>query len=156
MLCGSCLTNGYWKKPAKTAGVLLPADSGSAEERMCRTGDWVEMDGAGILSFLGRRDDMVKRRGYRIELGEIEAILSAHPDVVEVAVIAVGEDDRVDLIKAIAVKRPDCSLDTNELEETCRTHLSPFMIPDRFEVRSRLPYTATGKVDKVRLRRECS
>ena len=151
---GPSLMDGYWKRPAETAEVLVPADSGFAEDRVCRTGDWVEMDASGILSFLGRGDEMVKRRGYRIELGEIEAILSAHPDVFEVAVIAVGEDDVVDSIKAIVVKRPDCSLETNELEEACRTHLSPFMIPDSFEFRTRLPYTATGKVDKTRLRRE--
>ncbi len=156
MVRGPCLMNGYWKRPAQTAEVLLPADSGCAGERTCRTGDWVEMDEDGILSFLGRRDEMVKRRGYRIELGEIEATLSAHPDVVEVAVIAIGEDDVVDSIRAIVVKRPDCSLETNELEEICRTHLPPFMIPNRLEVRSRLPYTTTGKVDKARLRRECS
>ena len=156
MVSGPGLMNGYWNRPAKTAEVLLPTDSGSAERRTCRTGDWVEMDGAGVMSFLGHRDEMVKRRGYRIELGEIEAILSAHPDVVEVAVIAVGEDDLVESIVAIVVNRPGCSLETNELDEACRTHLPPFMIPDRFEVRGRLPYTATGKVDKARLRRECS
>ncbi len=153
---GPCLMSGYWKRPAQTAEVLLPADSGHAEERVCRTGDWVEMDETGCLSFLGRRDEMVKRRGYRIELGEIEATLSAHPDVVEVAVIAVGESGVVNSIMAIVVKRPDCSLETKELEEACRAYLPSFMIPDRFEFRRHLPYTATGKVDKARLRRESS
>ncbi len=151
---GPCLMSGYWKRPAKTAEVLLPADSGRAEERVCRTGDWVKVDATGCLSFLGRRDEMVKRRGYRIELGEIESTLSAHPDVVEVAVIAVGEDDLLALIKAIVVKRTDCSLEIKELEEACRTYLPPFMIPDCFEFRNRLPHTATGKVDKARLRGE--
>ena len=153
---GPCLMSGYWDTPAKTAEVLLPTDSGGAGERVCRTGDWVEMDETGCLSFLGRRDEMVKRRGYRIELGEIEATLSAHPDVVEVAVIAIGEDEVVDSITAIVVKRPNCPLETRELEEACRTDLPPFMIPDRFEFRRRLPYTATGKVDKAMLRRESS
>ncbi len=151
---GPSLMSGYWKRPAETAEVLLPADSGRAEDRVCRTGDWVEMDETGCLSFLGRRDEMVKRRGYRIELGEIEAALGAHPDVVEVAVIAVGEADLLDSIKAIVVKRPDCSMEIKELEEACRIYLPPFMIPDRFEFRNRLPHTATGKIDKARLRRE--
>ena len=114
------------------------------------------MDETGCLSFLGRRDERVKRRGYRIELGEIEATLSAHPDVVEVAVIAVGESGVVNSIMAIIVKRPDCSLETKELEEACRAYLPSFMVPDRFEFRRHLPYTATGKVDKARLRRESS
>jgi len=153
---GPSLMDGYWKRPAKTAEVLVPADSGCTGDRVYRTGDWAEMDATGILSFLGRRDEMVKRRGYRIELGELEAILSAHPDVFEVAVIAVGEDDVVDSIRAIVVRRPDCSLETNKLEEACRDHLPPFMIPDCFEFRNHLPHTATGKVDKARLRRECS
>ena len=65
-------------------------------------------------------------------------------------------DSLVESIVALVVNRPGCSLEINELDEACRAHLPPFMIPDRFEVRGRLPYTATGKVDKARLRRECS
>ena len=77
-----------------------------------RTGDLTARDEEGLWHFFGRRDSQIKSRGYRIELGEIEANLSAHPSIVECAVVAVPDEAYGNRIKAYVVTRKAVSATT--------------------------------------------
>src|SRR5438552_2447962 len=90
-IAGPSVLQGYWDLPENTAKAFLP----ERETQWYRTGDIVVELPDGNYKFLGRRDRMIKKRGYRIELGEIEAALYRHPEIREVAVLALPDDEGV-------------------------------------------------------------
>jgi amino acid adenylation domain-containing protein len=158
---GTGLMTGYWDLPEKTAQVLVPFTLHHAlgSEMIYRTGDLVKQAPDGNYIFLGRRDRMIKSRGYRIELGEIESVLYSHPALTEVAVIPIPDNEISNRIKAFVVTHSDNKA-TEEiptiqtLKSFCAERLPKYMVPDLFEIRSALPQTSTGKIDKVQLSQE--
>jgi amino acid adenylation domain-containing protein len=114
------------------------------------TGDLVRESPSGELSFVGRRDHMVKVRGHRIELGEVEAALATHPDLDEVAVAVEGEGMAARLVAYVTLTdaaRPSLIA----LKQHCATRLPPYMIVHALRVLDTLPRTSTGKIDRRRL-----
>jgi amino acid adenylation domain-containing protein len=148
---GPGIMTGYWGDAAKTASVLVPNPLQPAyDERVCRTGDLVTLDPAtGDYLYLGRRDHMVKVRGYRVELGEIEAILYRHPMVAEAAVVAVSDGDGGNRLVAFVAGEPAPS--EADLLRHCGEHLPKYMVPESVVLRSTLPKTSTGKIDRPAL-----
>lgn len=117
--------------------------------RLYATGDIARVNEAGLVEFLGRRDQQVKIRGHRIEIGEIESLLERHPGVSR-GVVVVRAGDLPELVAHVVPANgaiPD--------EATLRRHLAAAlpeaMIPSRVEVVSELPHTPNGKVDRVAL-----
>ncbi|MFQ5741398.1 MAG: amino acid adenylation domain-containing protein [Acidobacteriota bacterium] len=153
---GSSLMKGYWGLPKKTSEVLTSVKNapGAAGGMAYRTGDLVKQLEDGNYVFVGRRDEMVKSRGYRIELGEIEAVLCSHPEVREVAVLAVPDEQIGNALKVIVVRLEDSNLDRAEVENWCARWLPRYMIPTLIGFRDDLPRTSTGKVDKLGLLKE--
>src|SRR5207244_370661 len=95
-ISGDGVARGYLGRAELTAEKFLPDQfSNKPGARMYKTGDLARYLPDGNIEFLGRIDHQVKIRGFRIELGEIETILSEHPGVREVVVLA-REDDRGD------------------------------------------------------------
>ncbi len=117
-------------------------------ERLYRTGDLARLGPDGTLEFLGRIDGQVKIRGFRIELGEIEAVLSRHPAVREVVVVA-REDAPGDrrLVAYVACRRED-QAGAGELRAFLTLTLPEFMVPAAFVLLPSLPRLPNGKLDR--------
>ena len=120
-----------------------------------RTGDKYYQDADGYFWYAGRSDDMLKVSGQWVSPVEIEAALSAHPAVREAAVI--GREDAERLIKPMAfvVLEPDAAGDeksARELQDFVASKLAPFKKPRWLEFVSELPKTATGKIQRFKLR----
>lgn len=115
-----------------------------------RTGDRACLNDAGLLEFLGRRDQMVKVRGHRIELGEIEATLQRHPAIREAAVAVAGTGRHARLI-AVLVARGDSRPSLLAIKRQCAENLPRYMIVDRVQWCPALPRTGNGKLDRRRL-----
>ena len=101
-----------------------------------------------------RARDFVKSMGNRVSPKEIEDVIAELPDVVEVAVFGVPDDLFGEAIKAVVVSRAGEAEALEAVRAHCLKRLPNFKIPRHVEARASLPKTATGKVDKVRLRNE--
>ena len=139
--------------PQETQKVLAPHPflASACGEKTYRTGDLVKQDRDGDYLFVGRRDHMIKSRGYRIELGEIETVLYSHPKVVEVAVIALPDEEAGNTIMAVVATGDGSGTAPSELKRFCSERLPKYMVPDAIETRLSLPKTSTGKIDRTSL-----
>jgi amino acid adenylation domain-containing protein len=147
---GPAVTSGYWRLPERNA-IAFHRDADGRS--WYKTGDLVYEEEDGNLTFVGRRDRMVKKRGYRIELGEIEAGLYQHPEIREVGVIAVSDAlDDVKIKAFYSTKDAERKLSMIALKAFCAKRLPGYMIPDLFVHRPGLPLTSTGKTDYQGLR----
>jgi len=137
----------YWKKPEKTKATFLG--------QWTKTGDKYIKNSDGIYKYCGRADDMMKVSGQYVSPFEIEEALQSHKDVLEVAVV--GKEDKDKLIKPKAfIVLNNNSNNTNlekELTDYVKKNLTPFKYPRWYEFVTSLPKTATGKIQRFKLRR---
>jgi acetyl-CoA synthetase len=119
-----------------------------------RTGDVVQRDSEGYLTFVGRADDVFKASDYRISPFEVESALIEHPDVVECAVVPCPDPVRTALVKAFVTLRPGAAA-TRETALSIFQHsrkvLAPYKRVRRLEFMD-LPKTISGKIRRVQLR----
>ena len=121
-----------------------------------RTGDKYVVDEEGYYRYCGRTDDMLKVGGQWVSPFEVESALLGHPDVLEAAVVA-AEDER-GLVKPKAFVVPRAGVEPDDglaaaLQEFVKDRLAPFKYPRWIEFAGDLPKTATGKIQRFRLRR---
>jgi len=119
------------------------------------TGDSFLQDDEGYFHFAARSDDMIISSGYNIAGPEVEAALLAHPDVAECAVIGVADEARGQIVQAHVVLRPGVEPSGEEvlrLQEHVKGTIAPFKYPRSIVFIDELPKTATGKVQRFRLR----
>jgi benzoate-CoA ligase len=122
-----------------------------------RSGDKYVEDDNGYLVYCGRRDDMMKVSGMYVSPFEVEGALQSHPEVLEAAVVGWPDDDALIKPKAFVVlKSPDSAGDicARALQDHCRQKLAPYKYPRWIEFRAELPKTATGKIQRFKLRAE--
>ena len=122
-----------------------------------RSGDKYVEDEQGYFVYCGRRDDMLKVSGIYVSPFEVEAALQSHPEVLEVAVVGWPDDDALIKPKAFVVlKSPEKASDElkRTLQDYCRQKLAVFKYPRWLEFRTELPKTATGKIQRFKLRAE--
>jgi benzoate-CoA ligase len=139
----------YWNNREQSRATFLGA--------WTRSGDKYVQDDAGYYVYCGRRDDMLKVGGIYVSPFEVEGTLQSHPDVLEAAVVAWPDED--DLIKPkafVVLKSAGAACDTLALalQEHCKQKLAPYKYPRWIEFRSDLPKTATGKIQRFKLRSE--
>jgi benzoate-CoA ligase family protein len=124
-----------------------------------RSGDKYVEDDNGYFVYCGRRDDMLKVSGMYVSPFEVEGVLQSHPDVLEAAVVGWPDDDRLVKPKAFVVlKAPDKASDAfaRTLQDHCKQKLAAYKYPRWLEFRAELPKTATGKIQRFRLRAEAA
>lgn len=141
---------GYWNNPEKTNFVFIDFPN---KGRVYKTGDLVKLLSDGNYEFIGRKDFQVKVMGHRIELGDIESALYSLPYVQEAGVIAVGvvETGGTKIIAFVNTKESKLA---SEIKTDLASILPDYMIPHTIELRSSLPRTSTGKVDRTKLKDE--
>jgi benzoate-CoA ligase len=122
-----------------------------------RCGDKYIEDADGFYICCGRADDMLKVSGMYVSPFEVEAALMSHPDVLEAAVVGWGDEQKLVKPKAFVVlKSADKANDAliRTLQEHVKAKLAPFKYPRWIEFRAELPKTATGKIQRFKLRAE--
>jgi benzoate-CoA ligase family protein len=122
-----------------------------------RSGDKYVEDENGYFVYCGRRDDMLKVSGMYVSPFEVEGVLQSHPDVLEAAVVGWPDVDKLIKPKAFVVlKSPDkaCDAFALVLQDECRKKLAVYKYPRWIEFRTELPKTATGKIQRFKLRAE--
>ena len=116
------------------------------------TGDKYTQDSDGYYVYCGRSDDMIKAGGQWVAPAEVEAALIAHPAVLEAAVVAQKDENQLDKPKAYVVLKPGAKAAPEELQRFCKDRLAPFKYPRWIEFLEALPKTATGKIQRFKLR----
>ena len=134
---------GYWNQPEETAKAL--------EGGWFHTGDGGNLDGAHTV-ISDRKKDVIISGGENVSSIEVEDCLYQHPAVAEVAVIGVPDDKWGETVKALLVLKPGESAEESEVIEFCRARMAHYKCPTSIEIRDALPRTATGKLQKFKLR----
>jgi benzoate-CoA ligase family protein len=143
---GDTMATGYWCATEATRSVFHGA-------RM-RTGDMYVRSDDGYYTYLGRSDDMLRVGGEWVSPAEVEAVLIGDETVLEAAVVGERDDLGVQRPIAFVVARPGASIDVGALDARCRSSLAGFKRPRAYSVLDALPKTATGKVQRFKLRRD--
>lgn len=144
---GESVAARYWNKPQKTAQTM--------RDGWLHTGDSCYRDEDGFYFFCGRDDDMMKVGGIWVSPLEIESALADHPAVIEAAVAAWPDEDGLDKPKAFVVlhtRRAAGEELRAELAGFVKQRLAPFKYPRWIEFLDELPKTASGKIQRFRLR----
>lgn len=121
------------------------------------TGDSYKLDSDGYFWYQARTDDMIISGGYNIAGPEVENVLLEHAAVLECAVIGEPDEERGHVVKAVIVLKPETPPDDSlkkELQDFVKARIAPYKYPRRVEFASALPRTATGKLQRYRLREE--
>ena len=117
-----------------------------------RTGDVAELRDDGYIRLVDRTKDLVKSGGEWISSMELENELMAHPDVLEAAVIAIPDEKWSERPCACVVRRPESSLEAEDVREFLRARVAKWWVPERVEFIDEVPKTSVGKFDKKILR----
>ncbi len=135
-----CMT-GYWQMDEQTAA----AQAGG----WFHTGDGGLLED-GYLTIVDRKKDVIVTGGENVSSIEVEDVLLSHPSVREAAVIGIPDQKWGELVTALIVA--DQAVDEAELLQHCRERLAGYKCPKRIEIRESLERTATGKLQKFKLR----
>jgi benzoate-CoA ligase len=134
----------YWGNPEKSADTF--------REGWTKSGDKYSCDAEGYYTYAGRSDDMLKVSGIYVSPFEVEATLMQHPAVLEAAVIGKEDADGLTKTKAYVVLKSGQSVTDEELKAFVKERLAPYKYPRFIEFVDELPKTATGKIQRFRLR----
>lgn len=137
----------YWNNRAKSRATFMGD--------WTRSGDKYTVDAAGYYTYSGRTDDMLKVGGIYVSPFEVEGALLTHPDVLEAAVIGQPDEDQLIKPKAYIVTKAGVTANAalaERLQQHVKSKLAPYKYPRWVEFASELPKTATGKIQRFKLR----
>ena len=135
---------GYWEQPDATAAAIV--------DGWFHTGDGGYLDDDGYYMITDRKKDVIISGGENVSSIEVEDAMFSHPAVAEVAVIGVPHPKWGETVKALVVLAPGASATPEELIEHCRDRIAHYKCPTSVETRDELARTATGKLQKFKLR----
>ena len=134
----------YWNNRAKTKATFAG--------EWTRSGDKYTRDADGYYTYGGRSDDMLKVGGIYVSPFEVEACLMTHAAVLEAAVIGVADQEGLVKPKAYVVLKPGQQASAEDLQAHVKTRLAPYKYPRWIAFVPELPKTATGKIQRFKLR----
>ena len=147
LIRGPTAAMAYWSNRARSRTTFLG--------EWTRSGDKYQRDAAGYYVYCGRNDDMLKVGGIWVSPAEVEAAIITHPAVLEAAVVAWEDQDRLVKPKAFVVLRQAQSGGARlaeEIQEHVKQRLAHYKYPRQVEFIAELPKTATGKIQRFKLR----
>jgi benzoate-CoA ligase len=135
----------YWGNREKTRDTFQGGWTKSGDKYVRNADD-------GSYTYGGRSDDMLKVGGIYVSPFEVEATLVQHPAVLEAAVIGVPDGEGLTRTKAFVVLKPGATASDTELKAFVKNKLAPYKYPRQIEFVGELPKTATGKIQRFKLR----
>ncbi|MDV3220456.1 class I adenylate-forming enzyme family protein [Intrasporangium sp.] len=143
--------------PTVFAGYLNPENNAAAFDELgyLRTGDLFEIAGerGEFLRYVDRAKDVINRGGMKVSAAEMEALISAHPSVMEAAVIGDSDEVMGERVAAVVTLKPESTLTLEELVDFLRSKkIASYKLPERLDVREELPRNPVGKILKRELR----
>jgi fatty-acyl-CoA synthase len=137
---------GYWERPDATADVIVNG--------WLHTGDMATVDGEGYVTIVDRKKDIIVSGGENVSSVQVEQALTAHPAVLEAAVVGMPHERWGEVPRAFVVLRSgvDGPPSSSDLIEFVRERLAHFKAPKRVDIVDELPKGGTGKVQKQLLR----
>jgi benzoate-CoA ligase len=144
LIKGPTAANLYWNNRAKSRSTFVG--------EWTRSGDKYSQDADGYYAYGGRTDDMLKVSGIWVSPAEVEAALVSHEAVLEAAVVGHEDEQKLVKPKAFVVLKPGKQATTEELQNYVKSKLAPYKYPRWIEFATELPKTATGKIQRFKLR----
>jgi benzoate-CoA ligase len=144
LIKGPTAANLYWNNRAKSRSTFVG--------EWTRSGDKYSQDADGYYAYGGRTDDMLKVSGIWVSPAEVEAVLVSHEAVLEAAVVGKEDEQKLVKPKAFVVLKPGKQATVEDLQTYVKSKLAPYKYPRWIEFASELPKTATGKIQRFKLR----
>jgi acyl-CoA synthetase (AMP-forming)/AMP-acid ligase II len=141
---GNHVMDGYWQQPDATAEAV--------QDGWFHTGDGGSLDDEHYVTISDRKKDVIISGGENVSSIEVEDCIFSHPAVAEVCVIGVPDEKWGEAVKALVVLAPGAAATEDEIIEHCRDNLAHYKCPKSVEFRDVLDRTATGKLQKFKLR----
>lgn len=141
---GNTVMSGYWEQPEETNKAIV--------DGWFHSGDGGSVGENNFITIADRKKDVIISGGENVSSIEVEDALFSHPDVAEVAVIGIPDEKWGELVLGLVVKVAGSALTEDELIAYVKTKLAGYKCPKRIEFRDELARTATGKLQKFKLR----
>jgi benzoate-CoA ligase len=151
LVAGPSAAAGYWNNRDRTRATFLG--------EWTRTGDKYTAEADGYHTYSGRSDDMLKVGGIFVSPFEVEGALLTHPDVLEAAVVGIPDEAQLIKPKAFIVTKPGVQANptlADALKQHVKDRLAPYKYPRWVEFVPELPKTATGKIQRFKLRQRAA
>jgi acyl-CoA synthetase (AMP-forming)/AMP-acid ligase II len=136
---GPQVMKGYLNLPEATAGIITP-------DGWLRTGDIGSVGPDGNFAIVDRLKELIKYRGYQVAPAELEALLLTHPDVADVAVIPVEDEEAGELPKAVVVRKPGTDPSPEQLMEFVADQVAPYKRIRLVGFADQIPKSPSGKI----------
>ncbi|MGW1029444.1 long-chain-fatty-acid--CoA ligase [Streptomyces sp. NPDC002577] len=143
---GPNVTAGYWDNPEATAAAF-------DDEGWFHSGDIGYLDEDGYLYIVDRLKDMIISGGENVYPAEVERVLASMPGVVDVAVVGVPDEQWGEAVAAVVTVADDVVITLDDLREYAAGHLARYKLPRRLKLVQAMPRNASGKLEKVAVRR---
>ncbi|MDX2382339.1 MAG: AMP-binding protein [Acidimicrobiia bacterium] len=141
---GNMVMGGYWEQPDATAAAI--------RDGFFHTGDGGTIDDDNYVVISDRKKDVIISGGENVSSIEVEDAIFQHPDVTEVAVIGIPHEKWGELVTALVVTSPGSALSEDDVIAWSKQRLAGYKCPKHVEFRDELARTATGKLQKFKLR----
>ncbi|MCJ7833572.1 MAG: AMP-binding protein, partial [Deltaproteobacteria bacterium] len=146
---------GYYNKPEETKQVI-------DQDGYLHTGDVAVQDEQGYLRIVDRTKDMINVSGFKVFSKKVEDVLTQHPAINMIAIIGINNPERPgsEIVKAYVTLKSEVQAERDiealkkDILGFAREKLTPYEVPKKLEIRTDLPLTVVGKIDKKVLRKE--